>query len=124
MFRSITAATLVLTSFAFAAEPPTEPDDATVTKIINLQTRNRTPAIAVAMTLEGSVKSGPFEASHIRRVITVHPVIEDGRQVRRMRTYDFHWTANYGWFLWEPRDEPGGQTVWIWSERLGEVVIR
>ena len=41
-----------------------------------------------------------------------------------MQCYDFHWTPAYGWFLWETRHEAGGEAVWIWSELLGEVIIR
>lgn len=115
---------IAMSSFAVAAQPPTEPSDALISKLINLQTRNRTPGIAVAMVLEGSVKSGPFEVTHVRRVITVHPVIEEGRQVRKMQCYDFHWTPVYGWFLWENRAEAGGEAIWIWSELQGEVVVR
>lgn len=115
---------IVMASPLIAAEPTNEPADHLISKLINLQSRNRTPGIAVAMVLEGSVKSGPFEVSHVRRVVAVHPVITEGRQVRKMQCYDFHWTPAYGWFLWETRDEAGGEAVWVWSELLGEVIVR
>jgi len=120
----IAVSVIVMATPLLAAEPTNEPADHLISKLINLQTRNRTPGIAVAMVLEGSVTSGPFEVSHVRRVVTVHPVITEGRQVRKMQCYDFHWTPAYGWFLWETRDEAGGQAVWIWSELLGEVIVR
>ncbi|RYD36332.1 MAG: hypothetical protein EOP87_05660 [Verrucomicrobiaceae bacterium] len=113
-----------MASLAGAAEPTSEPADALISRLINLRSQNRTPGIAVAMVLEGSTKAGPFEVNHVRRIITVHPVIENGRQVRKMNTYDLHWTPAYGWFLWEKREEAGGEAVWIWSESQGEVVVR
>jgi hypothetical protein len=109
---------------AMAAEPTSEPSDTLISKLINLRSQNRTPGIAVAMVLEGTTKSGPFEVSHVRRIITVHPVIENGRQVRRMQTYELHWTPTYGWYLWEKREEAGGEAVWIWSELQGELIVR
>ncbi len=115
---------LVMAPVATAAVPTSEPSDTLISSLINLRSQNRTPSIAVAMVLEGTTKAGPFEVSHVRRVITVHPVIENGRQVRRMNTYELHWTPAYGWFLWEKRDEAGGEAVWIWSELQGEVVVR
>lgn len=115
---------LVISTTGNAASPTNEPTDALVSRLVNLQSQNRTPSIAVAMVLEGTTKAGPFEVDHVRRVITVHPVIENGRQVRKVNTYDLHWTPAYGWFLWEKRDDPGGEAVWIWSELQGEVVIR
>ncbi|MBX3741389.1 MAG: hypothetical protein KF712_10390 [Akkermansiaceae bacterium] len=115
---------LALAPSAIAAEPASEPSDALISRLINLRSQNRTPAIAVAMVLEGTTKSGPFEVNHVRRIIAVHPVIENGRQVRRMNTYELHWTPAYGWFLWEKREEAGGEAVWIWSELQGEVAVR
>lgn len=117
----ILAATCTVT---MATAPTSELTDALTSKLINLRSQNRTPGISVALTLEGSTKSGPFEIQHVRRVIAVHPVIENGRQVRKVHAYDLHWTPVYGWFLWEKREEPGGEAVWIWSELQGEVVIR
>jgi hypothetical protein len=109
---------------AIAAEPTSEPSDTLISRLINLRSQNRTPAIAVAMVLEGTTRSGPFEMNHVRRIITVHPVIDNGRQVRRVNTYELHWTPAYGWFLWEKREEAGGEAVWIWSELQGEVAVR
>jgi len=115
---------IVMALPAHAVQPAVEPNDALISKLLNLRSQNRTPGIAVAMVLEGSTKAGPFEVTNVRRVIAIHPVIENGRQVRRVNSYDLHWTPAYGWFLWEKRDEAGGETVWIWSELQGEVVVR
>lgn len=111
-------------SFAIAAEPPTTLSETLVTKLINTRSVNRTPGIAVAVILEGSVKDGPFETNHVRRAVTIHPVVANGRSSRTVRNYDFHWNPTYGWFLWEVREDAAGQTIWIWSEHHGETVIR
>ena len=117
-------AAMVLTVPAIAAEPSTDLSEATAAKLIDLRSRNRTPRINVALIVEGSLPCDAFETRHVRRVTTIHPIVEDGRQVRCVQTYDFQWTPAYGWFLWEKRDEAGGETVWIWSELQGEVVVR
>ncbi len=109
---------------ALAAEPTTELDAATAVKLLGLQARGRLPQMEVAFILEGSGKMPPFEVRQVRKVVAVHPVPENGRMVRRMRVYDFHWSEAHGWFLWEMREERGGDAVWIWSERQGEVVVR
>jgi hypothetical protein len=80
--------------------------------------------VQVAMILEGSSKDGLFQIDNMRRAVVVHPVISEGRQVRRMQTYDFNWSHTYGWFTWEKREERGGDSLWIWSETQGEVVVR
>ncbi len=118
------AGAVFTTAVVEAAEPTRELDEALAVKLINLQSRHRTPQIQVAMVLEGSSRTGPFETRHVSRVLAVHPVIEEGRQVRRAHCYDFHWNERYGWFTWEQRQERGGDAVWIWSELLGEVVVR
>lgn len=120
----LAAAVVMTTGFSYAAEPDRELDSATAVKLLNLQSRGRMPQTAVAMILEGSTKMPPFEARHVRKVIAVHPVPENGKMVRRMQVYDFHWSTEHGWFLWETREERGGDAVWIWSERGGETVVR
>lgn len=117
-------AAMVLSATAIAAEPSSDLTEATAAKLIDLRSRNRTPRISIALIVEGSTRADAFETRHVRRVTAIHPVVEEGRQVRRIQTYDFQWTATYGWFLWEKRDEAGGETVWIWSESQGEVVVR
>ena len=117
-------AAMALSATAIAAEPSSDLTEATAAKLIDLRSRNRTPRISVALIVEGSTRADAFETRHVRRVTAIHPVVEEGRQVRRIQTYDFQWTPTYGWFLWEKREEAGGETVWIWSESQGEVVVR
>lgn len=117
-------AAMVLSATAIAADPSTELSEATAAKLIDLRSRNRTPRINVALILEGTTRSDAFETRHVRRVTAIHPVVEEGRQVRRVLIYDFQWSPTYGWFLSEKREEAGGETLWIWSESHGEVVVR
>ena len=120
----LAAGAIIMCATAQAAAPTHELDDALVDKLLNLQSRNSTPQLRVAMILEGTGQSKNFESSYVRRVLAIHPVILEGRQIRKVLSYDFNWNAAYGWFLWEKRQERGGEAVWIWSELQGEVVIR
>jgi hypothetical protein len=122
-FRSIVGAVLLTAGAAFAAEPP-QLFEEPAAKLINLQIEGHQERIVIASIVEGSVKEGPFEAKHVRRVVAIHPVLENGKMVRRMCTYDFLWNETYGWFSWQKREERGGDAVWIWSELRGEVVVR
>lgn len=109
-----------------AAEPGGELDEALAVKLINLQLKQRAGEIRIATIRDGSSTSdcGTFHTNHVRRVTAVHPVPEEGRRVRRVRTYDFFWSPTYGWYAWEKREERGGEAIWIWSEILGETVVR
>lgn len=122
-FRSIVGAVVLMAGTCLAAEPHPLHEEA-ATKLINLQLEGHQERIVIASIVEGTVKDGPFEAKHVRRVVAIHPVLEDGKMVRRMCTYDFLWNEAYGWFTWQKREERGGDTVWIWSEVRGEVVVR
>lgn len=109
---------------SYAAEPTRELDSDLAVKLLNLRADGRMPQTSIAMILEGSTKVSPFEAKHVRKVIAVHPVPEEGKMVRRMQVYDFHWTQDLGWFLWESRQERGGDAVWMWSEMKGQTIVR
>jgi hypothetical protein len=123
MLPKLIPAVLVCASVVHAA-PSHEPDAALVSKLLNLKSRNRTPGVNVAMILEGTIQSGPFQTSHGRRAVTLLTEAQQGRQIRKAATFDLHWTESYGWFLYEIRQDPAGEEIWIWSERLGEIVIR
>jgi hypothetical protein len=122
-FRSIVGAIVLMAGTSLAAEPPRLFDEGAA-KLINLQLEGHQERIVIASIVEGTVKDGPFEAKHVRRVVAIHPVPENGKMVRRICTYDFLWNETYGWFTWQKREERGGDAVWIWSELMGEVVIR
>lgn len=117
-------AMLWFSAVAVASPPTHDLDDKTALKIIQLQSRNTTPDVRIAMIQEGTSKQGAFEVAHARRVTTVEATVEKGAKVRRMACREFHWSDEYGWFTWESRMERGGEAVWIWSELKGEVVVR
>lgn len=132
MFRSILVLIwlAVAPGFASATQPP-ELESAVALKIITMQAKSTrsearitAPDVRIAMIQAGSSREGPFELTHTRRVTSVESVIEDGAKVRRMACREFHWTAEYGWFTWEGRKARGGESIWIWSELQGEVLIR
>ena len=124
MIHRLLLAMLWFSALAVAGPPTHELDDKTALKLIQLQSRNSTPDVRIAMIQDGTTKQGSFEFAHVRRVTTVEAVVERGAKVRRMACREFHWSDEYGWFIWEAREERGGETIWIWSELKGEVVIR
>ena len=119
----LAGAAIVISASAMAAEPSKPLDETLAAKLINLKNENRTPDIKIAMILEGS-SAGEFQTKNLSRVTSIHGVAEGGAKVRQIQTYIFNWTPTYGWFLWESRQERGGEAVWIWSETLGEVIVR
>jgi hypothetical protein len=123
-FLSLIGAAVLATGTCLAAEPTHELTPQTAVKLINLLIEDRAGQIEVATIVEGKSQQENFEAGHVRRVVAVHPVAENGKRVRRMQCYDFHWSEAYGWYTWEKREERGGDAVWIWSELKGEVVVR
>lgn len=132
MFRSILILIWLAVAPVFASETqPPELESALALKIITLQAKSAPPEaritapdVRIAMIQAGASREGQFELTHVRRVTSVESVIEDGAKVRRMACREFHWTAEYGWFTWEGRKERGGESIWIWSELKGEIVIR
>jgi hypothetical protein len=132
MFRSILILLWLAAAPVFASETQVpELDGSLALKIINMQAKSApaearitAPDVRIAMIQSGTSHEDQFELAHVRRVTSVESVIEDGAKVRRMACREFHWTPEYGWFTWEGRKERGGESVWIWSELKGEVVIR
>lgn len=106
------------------AAPPKELDEAAVIRIVTLLNRGKVSGLRVALIQEGTVRKDSFEFAHVRRVTFVEPVAENGSRVRRVTCRDFYWNEAYGWYVWETRQERGGDAVWIWSELQGEVVVR
>lgn len=116
---------LLCSAVSAPAGPPTHELDADlVNNLLRLKFRGSVRQVNVAMILDGSTRMGPFECAHVRRVSTVEPLPEEGTRVRRIVCREFHWSDEYGWFLWESREERGGDALWIWSETKGEVVVR
>ena len=121
--RSLIGAALLAAGTSLAAEPDHDLAPPAAVKLIDLLIDGHQSRVEIALIVDGTGKAGPFEARHVRRVVAVHPVWEDGRTVRRMRTYDFYWNESYGWFTWEKREERGGDAVYIWSELKGGIII-
>jgi hypothetical protein len=81
--------------------------------------------INVATVVDGSKRAADgFEENKVRRVTVIHPVLEEGRLIRRVRCYDFSWNPKYGWFYRENHSSRGGEELLIWSELLGELVVK
>ncbi len=122
--RSLAGAAVLAAGSLFAAEPAHELTRDGAVKLIKELIEDYQERIEIALILDGKSKEGPFEFSHARRVIAIHPVPEEGRRIRRMVCYDFFWSDDYGWFTWEKRVERGGDAVYIWSESKGEVIVK
>lgn len=125
LFFVISLFILVLQSSLYAAEPTSELTEELAKCLIADVTNIGTSGINVATVIEGGIRSKDgFEERDVRRVTAIHPVLEEGRMVRRVRSYDFSWSPKYGWFYKEIRTTRGGEEVRIWSETEGELVVK
>jgi hypothetical protein len=122
--RSLVGAVVMAAGVCFAGEPTHDLGRDSALKLINLLIEDHQERIEIVMITEGSKRTDGFEEKNVRRVMAIHPVPEEGRRVRRVRTYDFHWNDDYGWHCWEKRVERGVDVVYIFSELRGEVVVK
>jgi hypothetical protein len=110
---------------AHAAEPTSDLTEELAKRLIADVMDIGAPGINVATMIEGGKRSADgFEERKVRRVTAVHPVLEDGRMIRRVRCYDFSWSPQYGWFYQETRTSRSGEEVRIWSETKGKSVVK
>ena len=108
-----------------AGEPTSDLSEELAKRLIAEVLEIRSSGINVATVIDGAKHSKDgFVQSEVRRVTAVHPILEDGRLVRRVRCYDFSWSPQYGWFYQESRFSRSGEEVWIWSETEGESVVK
>ncbi|MCW1883653.1 hypothetical protein OKA04_02865 [Luteolibacter flavescens] len=122
--RSIVGAVFLTAGVCFAGEPTHNLSKESAVKLINLLIEDHQERIQIVMISEGSKVTRGLEEKNVRRVMAIHPVPEEGRRVRRVQTYDFHWNDEYGWHCWEKREERGVDVVYIYSELQGEVVVK
>lgn len=112
-------------SKAHAAEPVSDLSEVVAKRLIADVLEIRSNGINIATMIDGAKRSEDgFEDKQVRRVTAVHPVLEEGRLVRRVRCYDFSWSPGYGWFYQEIRATRSGEEVRIWSETKGETVVK
>jgi len=131
MFRIFLLLVLMLASHRVWAAPDHELSAATAVKLIEMRCASLPPGerplaadIRVALMHEATSSHGDVRLTHVRRVVSVEGVLENGSKVRRTVCREFQWSDEYGWHLWETRLDQGGETVWIWSETKGQVVVR
>ena len=122
--RAIVGAIVMMAGVCWAGEPTHPLSKESAVKLINLLIDDYQERIEIVMISEGSKVVDKLEEKNVRRVMAIHPVPENGKRVRRVRTYDFHWNDDYGWHCWEKVEERGVDVVYIYSESRGEVVIK
>lgn len=122
--RAIVGAIVLMAGVCWAGEPTHPLTKESAVKLINLLIDDYQERIEIVMISEGSKVVDKLEEKNVRRVMAIHPVPENGKRVRRVRTYDFHWNDDYGWHCWEKVEERGVDVVYIYSELRGEVVIK
>jgi hypothetical protein len=114
-----------LQSILPAAEPTSELSEDLAKRLILVVLDIKSGGINVASVIEGEKRSEDgFVERQVRRVTAVHPILEDGRMVRRVRCYDFSWTPRYGWFYQQIGSSRSGEEVLIWSETEGELIVK
>lgn len=125
LFFAILLFSLGLQSSMNAAEPTSELSEELAKRLIADVLDIASGGINVATVIEGGKRSDDgFEESEVQRVTSIHPVLEEGRMVRRVRCYDFSWSQKYGRFYKEFRTSRAGEEVWIWSETEGKSVVK
>jgi len=125
LFFAISLLGLGLQGLVHAAEPTSELSGDLAKRLIAEVLEIRSSGINVASVIDGGKRSEDgFVERQVRRVTAVHPVLLDGRMVRRVRCYDFSWSSQYGWFYQESRTSRSGEEVRIWSETKGELVVK
>lgn len=122
------AVSLFLLSFQIslhAAEPSGDLTEDLARRLISDVLDISANGINVATVSHGAKRAADgFEEKDVRRVTVIHPVLLDGRMIRKVQCYDFSWSARYGWFCKEIRTSRSGEEVWIWSELQGEQVVK
>lgn len=122
---AVSSVLLSLFGMVQAAEPTSELGEDLAKRLISEILDIQAGGIAVASIIEGEKPSkGGFVERHVRRVTVAHPMIEEGRKVRRVMTYDFSWNPRYGWFYQEVGTSRSGEEVLIWSELEGELTVK
>ena len=125
LFCAILLLSLGFQNSVHAIEPTSDLSEELAIRLIGEMLQIRPGGIRVATVIEGAKRSEDgFEERQMRRVTAVHPVLQEGRMVRRVRCYDFSWSPRYGWFYQETCSGRGGEEVRIWSERVGAVVVK
>lgn len=122
--RAVVGAIVMMAGVCWAGEPTHPLSKESAVKLINLLIDDYQERMEIVMISEGSKMVDKLEEKNVRRVMAIHPVAENGKRVRRVRTYDFHWNDDYGWHCWEKVEERGVDVVYIYSETRGEVVIK
>lgn len=125
LFCAIPMLVLCLCGRLQAAEPTNELNENLAIRLISEILDILPNGINVATVIDGRKPTEDgFVESHVRRVTAVHPVLLEGRMVRRIRCYDFSWSPKYGWFYQESGSSRSGEEVRIWSETAGEVIVK
>lgn len=125
LFFSASLFLLSLQASLHAAAPTTVLSEDLAKRLIGEVMDIGTAGINVATMIEGAKRSADgFEERNVTRVTAVHPVLEEGRMIRRVRCYDFSWNPQIGWFYKEVRASRSGEEVVIWSELQGESVVK
>ena len=73
-----------------AAEPVRDLSEEVSVRLIGEMLEIRPSGISVATVTQGAKRSEDgFEERHVQRVTAIHPILQEGRMVRRVRCYDF-----------------------------------
>lgn len=125
-YLSIVSAALLLSSgWVFAAAPSEEIKEDEAIRLIKMALELGPDPIQVISVVEGTYREGEFEVPHVCRVTTLRLIKGPaGERDKRVEPYDFRWTAKYGWYLQFEMEGRLGTEVHLFSEKMGEVVIR
>lgn len=110
-------------SIAASQDIPLAEQDALA--LVALADEVRADSMQVVSIREGTVRCRDFEEPGVVRVTVLR--LNSGREGQRVKTLvcrDFRWSEKYGWYLEKTSEGRFGTQVHIFSQTLGEVIIR
>ena len=113
------------TGSAFGAPPALPLAEEEALAVVAMADEVRPESLQLVSIREGSVRKGDFEEAGVFRVTVLR--LNTGREGQRGKVLvcrDFRWNEKYGWHLERIEEGRMGAEVRIYSQSLGEVVIR
>lgn len=102
---------------------PATPSKELAIRILSQRDERFAKDYTVALIMPGETEFQGIMTKNAASVTFFGPEIEEGKKRRVLSKETFFWNEEYGWFLCEFGERLGRSTIFIWSERKGEVEI-
>jgi hypothetical protein len=104
--------------------PGGAPASSLVVRLLSERDERFAKDYTVGVVVTGEVDFEGIRVPHAARALYFGPEIEEGSKRRVKQAATFLWNEEYGWFLCETGERLGRKTIYIWSERKGEVEVQ